>query len=463
MEENFYNDDFEKYLQDQVKQHKMFPSDRVWRNINKNLHNDYRWPALTIAAFAFLAATIAVSIYFSPGPNIFALQTPVLKQQHDASKSENTPLTSVINNRKKTVTQYLVDENNRKDLLPVIIEDILESSSVEQPPQSVENTTSTNTASTTSFVVVPEQYFHLRKIDESGIAVSDFSNEGLMKFAESFASPVDKSVRPLYNFEPDQQENIYSLLSPIRSGKKSKFSYQVYITPSASYRKLEEDGKSSLQQAANIGGPIALNYVADVNQVVRHKPGTGMEAGVSFGYQLSNKLRVKTGLQLNARQYAIEAYRYSVEVATIALFSGGRVDSMTSYSSFRTNNGYTSTELTNRYYQLAIPVGLEYEVIGNKNVQLNVAASLQPTYMLSKNSYLISTDYKNYIENPGMTRTWNVNANVESFLSIKSGNFKWQVGPQFRYQTLPTSVKEYPIKEYLIDYGVKIGVVKDFK
>jgi hypothetical protein len=45
--------------------------------------------------------------------------------------------------------------------------------------------------------------------------------------------------------------------------------------------------------------PVGINYVTDVNKVVRHKPGTGIEAGLSIYYNLSNKVRVKSGLQFN--------------------------------------------------------------------------------------------------------------------------------------------------------------------
>jgi hypothetical protein len=259
--------------------------------------------------------------------------------------------------------------------------------------------------------------------------------------------------------------NLHEQAEVVSSGTKSgnnnkRFSYQVYITPSASYRSLKEDQSQVVQQTRDVGGPVAINYVSDVNEIVRHKPGTGIEVGVAFGYTLSNKFKLKTGVQLNARQYLINAFLAPIEVATIAYVSGRSIDSLTAYSSYRTSHGYQNAELTNRFYQLSIPVSLDYKVVGNNNIQLNVAAGLQPTYMLTQNSFLISTDFKNYIESPGMTRKWNLNANLESYLSIKRGSYNWQIGPQVRYQTLPASLKKYPIKEYLIDYGFKIGVAK---
>ncbi len=75
MEDKFTNPDFEEFLQDQVKNHRMYPSDAVWRDINKKLHGDKNWPALTIAALALLTATITICVYFTPQPNIFTLDS----------------------------------------------------------------------------------------------------------------------------------------------------------------------------------------------------------------------------------------------------------------------------------------------------------------------------------------------------------------------------------------------------
>jgi hypothetical protein len=110
-----------------------------------------------------------------------------------------------------------------------------------------------------------------------------------------------------------------------------------------------------------------------------------------------------------------------------------------------------------------MPLGLEYTITGSENISLNVAGSVQPTYMLASKSYLITTNFKNYTESEGMLRKWNLNTNIEAFLKLKSGNFSWQFGPQFRYQQKSTFIKAYPINEHLIDYGFKIGVSKIIK
>ena len=102
-------------------------------------------------------------------------------------------------------------------------------------------------------------------------------------------------------------------------------------------------------------------------------------------------------------------------------------------------------------------------LINGKKVQLHIAGTLQPTYLLYNDTYLLSTDYINYIKEPSLVRKWNLHTSAEAFISYYVGSMRWQVGPQFRYQTLSSYNDRYPIKEYLIEYGVKFGVSKTLK
>lgn len=467
MEENLHDNDFEKFLREQVKQHRMYPSDKIWRNINHKLHNNYTWPVLTIVAFAFIGAIIGITVYFSPGPNIFAVtNVPENKKQSNTGVS-SSPLITPLSNNKKVVNISDQDQhfNNKSGTLTGInktadnslavnkrmlnkLKGRINIKKLDQDEFQLNNNLPVEV--TAKAVRIPELRSNIT--NESSLNIKQATETNIAGILENKAYQNDE----INSFDPPTEFTL-----PAKSlNKKKKFSYQVYITPSASYRKLKEDRTTTKQQASNVGGPVAINYISDVNQVVRHKPGSGMEAGVLFGYNLTKKLKINTGLQVNARQYLIEAFLSTTEVATIAFASGSGVDSLTSLSSYRTSTGYEAAELNNRYYQLSIPVGIDYIVAGNDVIGLNIAATIQPTYLITRNVFLISTDFKNYIQSPKMTRSWNINAAIESYISIKSGNYKWQLGPQLRYQMLPTSINKYPIKEYLIDYGIKIGVSK---
>jgi hypothetical protein len=67
------------------------------------------------------------------------------------------------------------------------------------------------------------------------------------------------------------------------------------------------------------------------------------------------------------------------------------------------------------------------------------------------------------MKQPDLNRKFNMNASIEAFASFEAGGVTWQAGPQIRYQLLPGTKNVYNIQEHLIDYGFKVGVVKNFK
>ncbi|MEP6514336.1 MAG: hypothetical protein ABJA79_10725 [Parafilimonas sp.] len=56
-----------------------------------------------------------------------------------------------------------------------------------------------------------------------------------------------------------------------------------------------------------------------------------------------------------------------------------------------------------------------------------------------------------------------MNSNLETYFGYTRGGYWWQIGPQFRYQLLPSLTNKYPIKKYLLNYGLKAGVAKSLK
>src|SRR3982750_1918878 len=98
MEDNFNQNDFEEFLQDQVRNHRMYPSDAVWREIDKKLHGEKRWPALTIAASMLFTATVLLCVYFTPQPNIFidhpATRSAVLEETGQRNTLDNLTATT---------------------------------------------------------------------------------------------------------------------------------------------------------------------------------------------------------------------------------------------------------------------------------------------------------------------------------------------------------------------------------
>jgi len=66
--ENLYNDnEFEQFLKDETKQHRMYPSDKIWRNIHQELHPKKAWPALTIFGL-FIISALTISTILNNHP-----------------------------------------------------------------------------------------------------------------------------------------------------------------------------------------------------------------------------------------------------------------------------------------------------------------------------------------------------------------------------------------------------------
>jgi len=246
----------------------------------------------------------------------------------------------------------------------------------------------------------------------------------------------------------------------LTAAKAKRVGVQIYFSPTVNYRKLSGSSNFPSSELKHI--PLSPNIMGDVDQYVKHKPALGFEIGANMLYRSTKRLTFKAGLQFNYSRYNIQAYESLPEVATIALSNNFafQADTISTLSNIRNLSGYEQEQLSNQYFQISAPIGLEFRLIGNDNLQLNVAGTLQPTYLLNANSYLITTDYKNYMREPSLVRRWNLNGGLEAYISYNTGTVRWQVGPQFRYQFLSSYSRKYPIKEQLMEYGIKIGVSK---
>ena len=478
MENNFNEDNFESFLQNQLQNHRMYPKDAVWREINIKLHGEKRWPALTFASFLLISITTFICLHFSSKQNIFTTKpvliplisdktvaynqkTPLQKFNTFSFKKIDASTNSEVENEQITNNAHnLVAVNNRSALVNQF-NDVIKID---------EYKIATNYRNTTPT---------LQNVSEGNVSLNNLSsNKELELLASDNVKPTNLTTEglPLQIIGNTNTQNTVSVVESGKSAdekigssliddykaskKPGKFSLLVYFAPSISYRKLVED--QSIIKGIN-NGPVGVNQVADVNDVVRHKPSKGLEGGLSLMYDLNKKIKIKSGFQFNVRQYAIDAFRSNTEISSIALVDNNQINTLNTLVYYRNYNGNSSTELINRYYQISLPLGVEWEVFGNKKVQFNVAGSIQPTYILNRSAYLLTTNFKNYTENNDLVRQWNINSNFEAFVSLVVGDVKWQLGPQIRFQPNSTFISQYPINEYLIDYGIKLGISTNLK
>lgn len=500
MNHPFDLDNFESFLSEQADQHRMYASDGVWRKIQDRLHGKDRWPALTFGAILTTSVIAVVLTFTYPQKRLYnspadfssvssisqsvAAVSPVVQ-----SKSQYTPSSPVA----------LVA------LLPVETVADAEAIEIEAPTgQPLEMNESMNNQdgnlSNNGTLPVGMQQVDANPAGRSlpgsaELTASGYQNSGTGDNAgtlshlnrvnsnQALASEVETSGNSIQSIKADEttQEKVFSMnesisrnnfyastmaYGPRKPGKsisgKNRWLLQLYATPSISYRYMLED-KQFTDDPTAANGPLAPYLTNPASDFVQHKPKLGLEVGSAFIYQLTDNFRVKTGLQANYRQFGIHAYATTAQRAMLTLNRENGIDSIIRFSSISTQSGYKTMNLSSNFLQLAIPVGFDMKIADTRSVDFYVSAAGQFTYQVASSYYILSDDYKNYLKQPDIDRKFNINTAVEAFASFEAGGITWQAGPQIRYQLLPGSKDVYPIREHLIDYGFKVGVVKKLK
>jgi hypothetical protein len=471
MENQKYQDEFEQFLHDEVKQHRMYPSDRVWSNIRTELHGHRSWPALTfISLFIVTALTLSTVLStqenFHPQPlsipNIAKVEQENIaahKAAHEKSHHYFNTLAPV------NITMNTIAAIDYPDTDLFATNNSISHTDITLPKGSLQQQTITRTKTAGTLSLLPSNSLEntvsdaLQKDEPVSTVASNLIKADAVTPAKDISLFHENDPSADDYLKDFQQTKNQKLSRP----SVSKFGFQFYITPSNSYRRLSDEKVREIIQpaVASLSVNAPLNQPSNVNEVVRHRPAVGLEVGFAVLYNITNRLKLKTGLQLNIRQYHIETFQSrTYDPTTISLINFNGVENITRFSPYNNNVGYKQTELENKVYQLAIPVGIQWDFIKGKHIGVNMEASVQPTFNLNKSVYLLSTDYRHYAEGNDLVRKWNINTSVGFNLSYKSGKTSWQIGPQVRYQHLPTYSNKYPIKEYLMDYGMRIGLTR---
>jgi hypothetical protein len=494
MGNDMYQDELEQFLQDEVKDHRMYPSDKIWRNINAEVNGHQRWPALSfISLFIISALTVSTLLNINPSQKLLKAnslrQTGPQKQPlqdlkhtlNDFNSTAPSDLTANTIANLKRKSNPLEPELSEIEETPVVAMNF--SNRVE--PISVMKNRLDKHPSKPAFlqepaIVVPMGSLASRELSPEKINFLTEMNEQATMSAGNTKPTVEEhqtndqaskitepassnAVKEQAATDVFLQDFAYVPPTRIEQRKNSKFGFGFFITPSTSYRRLTDDKAKDLLGEAPASAPVGLNYTTDINSIVRHKPAVGLELGFAVLYNMSKRLKFKTGIQFNTRQYHIETFQASTDITTISLVNNRGVENISMFSPYNNNNGYKSTQLDNKMYQVSIPIGFQYDVIQGRKLGITAEASIQPTFTLNKSLYLLSTDYKHYADGNNLMRKWNINSAVGINLTYKTGAYQWYLGPQARFQHLPTYSNKYPITEYLMDYGIRLGFIKQLK
>jgi hypothetical protein len=466
-----HKDALEQFLTDETNKHEMFASDAVWAKINNQVQKQKSWPALTVIAFMVVVGLSLATALNYPPDNFLAkvkyndsiqLQREIQHAAIIAAKPIDDNFEARISPQKITEKTFATIANKQSNfiidslslLVPLVVENTKEAAAITTDKKDIIQETVTS--------ILPKNELPLLTNNRVPLVYETITNELITIVTTNVLEPKTEVVTK----EDVATDNIYkdfyaALVAKKHAPKRNKWTYDIYVTPSKSYRNLEDDKERD--QYAITASPSNTNTTNNtLNNIVKHKPALGLELGFNVGYNVTNRLKFTAGAQFNIRQYHIDAYQ-TFGLATIAIVQNNRLDSLSIYTRFGSaGSSYAVTILDNRLYQLSIPLGLQWDAIQGKKLGISVGASVQPTFTLNKNVFLISTDYKYYADGESFFRKWNFNTALNLNVSYKLKNAKIYLGPQVRYQHLPTYNDAYPIKEYRLDYGVKVGIIKAF-
>lgn len=446
MERDFYRDDFESLLQRKADEYRMYPADKIWENIGKRLHrNQHAFYSKTIGFTAILifCFNIIPSKYqqkFSPveawkvAAMTAAQDNTIVANQNASSKNQKKKFSPVSAN----VTAV---KTNTENALPVSIA-LEEDASAIMVTEDAAMLEERNTIS--NFVASAE-----KELKGTRVSMPDFAD---ISFKEGVK--VDDAEIENISFAPNALENKtdaelnYEVKVPVINKPANK-ELVYHITPSISYRALRTP------TSFTFGNFLPI----DPDNAVKHSPALGLEFGIAVMTPLSEKIKFISGIQANYTSYEVQAYTSLPQMTSVRLSGFNNIQRV---SSLRTNNGMAKQSLLNKTLQVSVPLGLQFRLAGNNNFSWNLSTTVQPSFMLDATGYLVTSDFNNYIKAPEFLRRFNVNGGIETYFTWKSGKMIWQAGPSLRYQVLSNSISEYPIREHLLQYGFRLGLIRRF-
>lgn len=489
MDNKFYTDHFEQFLKETVDDFRMYPSKRVWKSLYNNLHPGRKWPSLatcllilTTMLLYSIANETAVTNRSTAGeamtntstitadknisvqqPTGHSLQTlshtntgiqePLLAITGQASGDQTGTSVQPANNRSSVqhaanqaqVNQKQPRNNDARPTLAVIDETNALETLINNPVTTAFNSTGN----------LSSQFNEYSLADgKTASAAANSIRKPLVK-KRTLTAKSDREWIEDFAFHNKPQEKW-----------KGRLSYQLYATPSIGYRSMTPNAENKLS-ASSLNGPSNGGNAVNENYSFVHAPSWNLEAGGTFLLSISKELRLKAGMQLNYTRYKIHASEMDHPAFTSLLLNDAEtgLPELVSRASSIANvaNSNEGSKLNSSTYQISMPVGADFKLAGNSKFQWFAGATIQPSFVVGGNPYLISSDMKNYVYDASFLRRWNINTSVETFVSYQLNNGAvLNAGPQLRYQLLSTYDKRYTFDEKLYNIGIKLGITRNF-
>ena len=502
MERRFTPDEFERFLKREADDFKMLPSKKVWHGIYNDIHPGRRWPSITIA-FLLISTLIYIGRInthngSSSGPT----------SQANVSSNTEQP-TTIANKEQKNSIKFESAHQNNTGIVLTSHQNKLDNNTA--PLLTKGTTANTKNETDANVNANPNQNNVIAQTPEG----NDFNiiQHNQITTVSNQPAPVSKDVNgnndqhtmlgntnEVYNMPSlkgniitkNQSLNLDELTKELSAGMR-QIGFVItdaIVNPNTASENINKKNTLSQQTINNRpkgnykitwtffaapevttvsfkGSPIVpppyLSMPATLmpsGYKVLHHAALGFEAGTQMNYAFTHTLKFTTGLHFTYSGYNIESNEVHPTVATLTLRDpGSNATYQKNYiSHYGDGSGFTPANIRNFNLQVSLPIGLQYQLLGTEKVQLNVASDLEPSYVLNSRAYLLSSDGKNYVNDPSLMRKLNMSSNFGLFVSFSSQKFLWQIGPAVRYQWLSTYKRDYTIHEHLMNYGIRVGI-----
>ena len=516
MEEKFYLDDFELSLQEQANQFKMAPTKKVWHGIYNDLHPGRRWPSVVVSLLLLFSVVFighinntdknAARADLQTSPNAKDISKPGATNEKRQLSSipahhENVDQKNNGNNdgEQRNVNKEVADFSGLNENVTRVDKTIpAKENNQTSPVYSTQISGEVKTGYSFPVAGIKGQDSYswnqkenvaksqvigedkiienlagivnrpdismLRKGVGSTLPQEFYENSPVIPGVTNINSTTKKLVSAPVNDQTSPANSLgqsdENAALAITKKKNDKISWTYYAAPilssvSFSGVSLKENTNSNLSSSP-------ISQVTQKDMKVIRNAAFGFEAGIQMNYSFATKLQFTTGAHLTRSGYNIVSNLVHPTLATLSLrnSSTGDTYSRNFVTHYGDGTGKSTVTLRNYSYQASIPVGLQYIMWNNDNIQLNLAANFEPSLIFESDAYLLASDGKNYVNVPDLMRRWNFSSNFSPFVSFRSNKFKWNIGPNIRYQWLSTYQKAYPVKEHLIDYGIRVGISK---
>ena len=517
MERRFDMSDFERSLKDHADQFKLVPSKRVWNGIYNNLHPGSKWPSISIAIVLIITLISIGNLNNSPThsnknsqltannmsgknessdqlvdnnsskKNVFQKHavsgqfqnTNIISKQPSNSNSKN----SFESDADKVSQNIVMKENNNEKISAssLAITDASKNNnyinrnqiSFYEPNQEAENnfsnekgnkevnTTFSNRNSSIESLpmiqndLLSETIISFKNEIPVHASFSDFINP--FQILPSFNSTVNTASKPITNTDFNSQKATATAnVKKIKRKKNKNVEWTFYAAPTIGTVSFSKKGNTTVS-SSNVSSVIILPN--DPSFGLKRTAKIGFETGAEMSYKIFRKFSFITGANFTYSGYNNMSNLIHPTFASLNFVDRNSIIYSKSYvTNYGNGQSPNRIPLTNYSFEVSVPVGLKYNIWGNEKIQINAVSTVDPSIVLKKNAFIISSDGKYYINDASLVRNINLAGHFGSYISFSVNKIKWHIGPDIRYQLLSTYKSYYPSKEHFIDYGIRIGI-----